>query len=264
MIDEERTFEIYGYLSFDLKSQSHKPVVAVCEECGKYRDIEKRQYRELCHKCAMELDETRQKMSVLRRRENLSEETLHKMSEASRRENRSEETLRKMSEAQEGKTLSEETKQKIRDSKTGEKNHFYGKKHTPETIQKMSMSQSDIHSIENLSEETIRKMSISHTGEKNHNWKGGISQWRNVLRSSKSYKNWRKAVFERDDYTCQICNVRGGYLEVHHVKPVRDNKNTLLILDVNNGITLCKKCHDMTKGNEYNFVEMFEAIIICK
>lgn len=30
----------------------------------------------------------------------------------------------------------------------------------------------------------------------------------------------RSKVFERDDYTCQYCGVRGGNLECDHVKPV--------------------------------------------
>ena len=39
------------------------------------------------------------------------------------------------------KTPSDETKQKIRESTSGEKNHFFGKQHTDETIQKISETQ---------------------------------------------------------------------------------------------------------------------------
>lgn len=35
MIDEEKTFEKYGYLSTDLSDGSHKPVVMICDFCGK-------------------------------------------------------------------------------------------------------------------------------------------------------------------------------------------------------------------------------------
>ena len=52
MIDEERTLEIYGYTSDELMSQSNKMIVAVCEECGKYRDMRKSGYKELCNSCA--------------------------------------------------------------------------------------------------------------------------------------------------------------------------------------------------------------------
>ena len=30
-------------------------------------------------------------------------------------------------------------------------------------------------------------------------------------------------------------------LQAHHIKPVKDNKH--LILDVDNGLTVCEKCH---------------------
>lgn len=60
-------------------------------------------------------------------------------------------------------------------------------------------------------------------------------------RKTKEYKEWRKAVFERDNYTCQRCGKRGGKLRAHHIERYRDciEKRT----DISNGITLCDKCH---------------------
>ena len=52
MIDEEATFEKFGYYSRDWAPKSHKKVVAVCDDCGKVRIIEKKQYRARCHLCA--------------------------------------------------------------------------------------------------------------------------------------------------------------------------------------------------------------------
>lgn len=52
MIDEDRTMQLYGYTSSELKSGSDKPIVAVCDGCGRYRDSRKRMYRELCVSCA--------------------------------------------------------------------------------------------------------------------------------------------------------------------------------------------------------------------
>lgn len=65
------------------------------------------------------------------------------------------------------------------------------------------------------------------------------------LRYSKKANNWRVAVFKRDNYTCQKCKVRGGYLEAHHIKPFAHFPE--LRFDLNNGITLCRKCHTKTK-----------------
>src|SRR5271165_5554130 len=30
---------------------------------------------------------------------------------------------------------------------------------------------------------------------------------------------WRKQVFERDDYTYQLCEIKGGQLQADHIKP---------------------------------------------
>ena len=60
-------------------------------------------------------------------------------------------------------------------------------------------------------------------------------------RQSVLYEEWRQFVFVRDNYTCVICKNRGGTLNAHHIIPYSADLN--LALDVNNGITLCIKCH---------------------
>ncbi|MFA5071929.1 MAG: HNH endonuclease [Candidatus Pacearchaeota archaeon] len=58
---------------------------------------------------------------------------------------------------------------------------------------------------------------------------------------SYEYVEWRKKVFERDNYTCQKCGLQ-TYIEAHHIK--RWSLYPELRYDVNNGITLCKNpCH---------------------
>ena len=53
MIDEDRTMQLYGYTSDELSSGSHKYVVAVCEECGRYHISEMRRLKDMCHSCAV-------------------------------------------------------------------------------------------------------------------------------------------------------------------------------------------------------------------
>lgn len=60
-------------------------------------------------------------------------------------------------------------------------------------------------------------------------------------RSSKEYVTWRMKVFERDKYTCQRCFNIGGELEAHH--KVRWVDDVSKRYEIDNGITLCKKCH---------------------
>ncbi len=60
-------------------------------------------------------------------------------------------------------------------------------------------------------------------------------------RHTPEYRAWRKAVFERDNYTCQLCGSKGGTLNAHHIERYRNciQRRT----DVSNGITLCYACH---------------------
>ena len=60
-------------------------------------------------------------------------------------------------------------------------------------------------------------------------------------RQSKEYAEWRSEVFERDGYKCQLCGQIGGNLNAHHIRPFKDYPD--LRFDLNNGITLCEKCH---------------------
>lgn len=60
-------------------------------------------------------------------------------------------------------------------------------------------------------------------------------------RQSKEYKEWRTAVFKRDGFKCQICGQVGGELNAHHIKHFKDYPAERFKVD--NGITLCGKCH---------------------
>lgn len=83
------------------------------------------------------------------------------------------------------------------------------------------------------------------SGEKHWNWQGGKVEALKVLRNSLDYKQWRKTVFERDDYTCQCCGKRdGSELQADHVKPFAFFPE--LRFAVENGRTLCVECHRAT------------------
>lgn len=95
-----------------------------------------------------------------------------------------------------------------------------------------------------------------YSGKDHWNWKGGITPINQKIRNSKDYILWRTAVFMRDDYTCQICDERGGNLQADHIKPFSLYPELRLAID--NGRTLCKSCHlqtDTWGGRVYKFLE---------
>ena len=95
--------------------------------------------------------------------------------------------------------------------------------------------------------EACRTANKLKKGDKHWNWKGGITKERVKLWFSEEYKLWRKQVFERDNYVCQDCGNKGRLnLEAHHKK--RWIHYPELRFEVDNGLTLCKECHNKTKG----------------
>jgi len=74
-------------------------------------------------------------------------------------------------------------------------------------------------------------------------------------------KIWVAKVIERDGLKCQMCggeNAKGNLLEAHHIIPIREIENPDLLIDVNNGITLCRKCHMKIHFKERDFEKLFK------
>jgi hypothetical protein len=96
-----------------------------------------------------------------------------------------------------------------------------------------------------------------HLGEKCNFWKGGITRLQVLIRGNSKYRQWRSDVFERDNYTCYKCLERGLKIHAHHVKTfskiiLENNIKTIEqaldceeLWNINNGITLCKNCHEI-------------------
>lgn len=123
---------------------------------------------------------------------------------------------------------SEETRQRLRESARARgAGRPKGWKHTPESRAKMSA--------------TLRVRAVR--GPAVHTYKDGKVAERRGLRFTPEYKRWRYDVFARDAFTCRHCgDDRGGNLVAHHVKSFASFPD--LRLDVDNGLTLCRSCHD--------------------
>lgn len=88
----------------------------------------------------------------------------------------------------------------------------------------------------------VRKPRPEQRGKNNPRWKGGSEHDIQKLRNLSQYIEWRKAVYERDRFTCQDCgDNKGGNLQAHHKKPFATFPQ--LRFDVDNGVTLCEPCH---------------------
>jgi hypothetical protein len=113
------------------------------------------------------------------------------------------------------------------------KNLLVGRKHTLETKKKIGKGNKG----------KLR-------GEKSHFWKGGVSfesysfEWIETL---------KRAIRERDHYTCQMCYKEG--LCVHHIDYNKKNCN------LNNLITLCNKCHIQTNFKREYWINKFQTLM---
>ncbi|MCK9370942.1 HNH endonuclease [Candidatus Dojkabacteria bacterium] len=85
------------------------------------------------------------------------------------------------------------------------------------------------------------KVRLEMRGEKHPNWKGGMGTERHQEMGKIEYKLWRSEVFERDNYTCQMCLISGVYLNADHIKNWAEFPE--LRFNIDNGQTLCSDCH---------------------
>lgn len=163
----------------------------------------------------------------------------------------SKETKRKISESHKGIRPSDESREKMSKSSKGQHAWNKGVELSEEHRQNLSES----HKGYEPPEEVRRKMGLSRSGDKNPNWKGGITALTEQIRKCFKYRQWTSDVFTHDDFTCQECGQRGGYLNAHHIKSfgliLQYYEITTLgealecaeLWNINNGITLCEECH---------------------
>ena len=146
----------------------------------------------------------------------------------------------------------------------GKKLPHIGTPHTKEAKIRIGLASkkrcSDIKYRQNLSEKISRYYSSlplsEKTGPLSHHWKGGITKLADRIRRCFKYRQWRDDVFTRDNFTCQMCGNRGNNLHAHHIKSfskiiqfyeittLEEALNYNELWNINNGITLCKKCHN--------------------
>ena len=147
--------------------------------------------------------------------------------------------------------VSQETKAKMAEAKVGlspwnKGVHMWSEREHPRGTLGMTFTKPPITEVtrQRLSESHIGLIYPEHQQEKHWNWQGGITSENEGVRKSAKYKQWRVQVFERDNYTCQLCGVRGGSLHADHIIPFSIDKGKRL--ELSNGRTLCEACHKKT------------------
>lgn len=139
----------------------------------------------------------------------------------------------------------------------------------PDTREKMSVIRKELWSDDEYrdkvlphlqDEEMIRqraiKVSATHQGVSLEEWDGFVTSENVRIRESAQYDVWRREVFERDNYTCRCCGARSQtgcsvILHAHHLDSFALHEDKRF--DVDNGVTLCDKCHDpRNQGSFHN------------
>jgi hypothetical protein len=148
-----------------------------------------------------------------------------------------------------GREVTQETRKKIAISNTG-------KKRTQEQLVTLSKAHIGIpnqHKGEKLPE---------RSGSNHWNWKEDRTTL--VVNEKKhldgKYREWSKAVKDRDLWKCRIENKDCcGKLEAHHILRWKDYPE--LRYEVNNGITLCHFHHPRKRNDEMKLSPYFQEMV---
>jgi hypothetical protein len=109
--------------------------------------------------------------------------------------------------------------------------------------------------------EKVKARGVKCRGENHYLWKGGIANFNQSIRQLNEYRNWQRKR-KRRDRVCKNCG-ETRFLESHHIIPLQmiiekygiknrdDARSCNELWDINNGITLCRKCHYKLHGRTY-------------
>jgi hypothetical protein len=149
------------------------------------------------------------------------------------------------------KKISEKLKQVRKENPlTGEKNPFYGKKHSEEYKEKASNTKKGKRSYNQ--EQFEKQNQKTPKGENHPNWNGGTSNQPYPFGFNKLLK---EDIKKRDEFKCGICNKETQKLAIHHIDYNKDN------IKFDNLISLCYSCHSKTNYNRDCWIEFFSKKI---
>lgn len=146
---------------------------------------------------------------------------------------------------------------------------FLGKKHAEESIKKMSSARIGVQPWnigKKFTLEYRERLPIAHkgklVGKDSPNWIEDRSKVKTYSdrRQDSNYKQWRKEVYKRDNWTCKINNKDcKGRIEAHHI--LGWSEHSELRYDKNNGITLCHSHHPQRRSTEKELSPYFKELV---
>ncbi len=107
----------------------------------------------------------------------------------------------------------------------------------------------------------LKERGLKIKAENHYLWQGGISMLNQKIRGLNKYRKWQNKIKERDAYNCVTCQDTKN-LEAHHlvtlselchkynIQSTDEAIRCIELWDLNNGITLCRKCHYKTHNRK--------------
>ena len=125
-----------------------------------------------------------------------------------------------------------------------QREYWLGKKHSPETIEKMRV----VKLGRKFTELQKQRMKASKSGERNPGWKGD-----NV--GLGALHQWVRKIYPKPEF-CQICNLKPPR-DLSNINPTYNTET--YNRDIKNWRWLCRRCHTISDGRVKNFTE-FDSI----
>lgn len=236
---------------FERFPKSAKRVVRICDDCGDESEVYFYQCSDLCHSCSVNTDDFKQESRERQLGRKLSDKICKKMSKSQEKRYEDPAERRKTGDASKRMWGNPAYREKMVPIFND-----YSKNRYNDPEERLKASIAAVKRYEDPME--YIKTSAAVRGIAIDDWEDFLYNYEDS-RVSPEYSDWRQSVYHRDYHTCQLCNTNEGIIHAHHILPVRNYPE--LLLEPENGITLCKKCHEKTYGCEEDWADTFIMLI---